>query len=730
MQTHDGSGPSRRRSMLDAAGAGLTFLLGLLTLVLILAAANARGATSTPPPEAGSDAAPLAAALLFRADGERLVTAPALKTEVMFTANALAARVKVRQTFRNDTTAWLEGVYVFPLPEDSAVDRLRMTIGGRTVEGEIREREEAREAYEQAAAAGQRASLVEQERPNIFTTSVANVGSGDEIAVEIEFQQKVLYRDGRFSLRFPMVVAPRYMPGEPYAASVSTVGWSPDTEAVPDASRITPPVAHPSAGPLNPVILAVNLDPGLPLAEVRSPSHEVTAAEDGNGRWRVELVATMAPADRDFVLEWTPAAGKEPRAALFAETLEEETYLLGMIVPPAAEPIAPTPRDVTFVIDTSGSMAGNSIAQAKAALGLALDRLTPEDRFNVIRFSDRTTRLYPRLHQADADGLRRARRFVDGLEADGGTEMLEALEAALDQPTAEGRLAQIVFLTDGAVGNELQLFETIAARLGSRRLFTIGIGSAPNGYFMRKAAEIGRGIFTYIGSEAEVASRLDALFRKLENPVLTDIAIAWPEGTSIVVLHPDPIPDLYAGEPVAFVAKLAGVPVKGKIVASGKAGGQPWRQALPLAAARSTDDIAQLWGRAEIEAEMDRLPLGDDPELVRAEVLAIALRHQLLSQYTSLVAIDPEPARPAGVALASAALPVNLPAGWRYEKVFGDPGLTRMLKARLHMDEAEAATLALPQTATPAPLHLMIGLLLLSAAGAILMLGRRYPVRA
>jgi Ca-activated chloride channel family protein len=221
------------------------------------------------------------AGLLFKSpQDDRLIVPSALSTEVEIHANGLVQRVRVLQKFRNDTAAWLEGVYVFPLPEDAAVDRLRLHIGARVIEGEIRERAEAKAAYEAAKQAGQRASLIEQERPNIFTTSVANVGPGDEIAVEIEYQDRVLYRDGRFSLRFPMVVAPRYVGGGPSPAlTVSTAPNATSSTVVPDADRITPPVLRPEDGPVNPVRLSVVLDPGLPIGAITSSSHTITVTK-------------------------------------------------------------------------------------------------------------------------------------------------------------------------------------------------------------------------------------------------------------------------------------------------------------------------------------------------------------------------------------------------------------------------------------------------------------------
>ena len=670
---------------------------------------------------------PSRAGLLFKSpQDERLIVPSALMTEVEIRANGLVQRVRVLQKFRNDTAAWLEGVYVFPLPEGAAVDRLRLHIGERTIEGEIRERTEAKAEYEAAKAAGQRASLVEQERPNIFTTSLANVGPGDEIAVEIEYQDRVLYRDGRFSLRFPMVVAPRYVGGgSGPALTVSTAPRSPEPIAVEDADRITPPVLRPEAGPVNPVQLTVLLEPGLPIETIASLSHEIAIEQDGSGALRIQLKGEVA-ADRDFLLGWSPKPGSEPQAALYTELLDGAPYLLGLVVPPAVRVAAPPPRDVVFILDTSGSMDGQSFLQAKAALASALDRLRPEDRFEVIRFSDDFSAMFGGFVQADPQMRAAARRKVAGFAAEGGTEIVPALDHALALPATQGRLFQILFLTDAAVGNETEVFDRIAAKLGERRLFTIGIGSAPNDYFMRKAAELGRGSFTYIASAQEVEATLAALFQKLEQPVLTDIAIAWPLAAKGVELFPAPLPDLYRGEPVAFTAKLpSGAPFEGSVEIAGTLAGRPWRAELALETARPTTGIAALWARAKIEAVGDQLRRGADPESVRAKIVEIALKHHLVSEHTSLVAVDPMPARPADARLVSASVPLNLPAGWRYESVFGDESLTQMIRAKLRDQEA---ALALPSTALGIDGRVLTGLMLLLAA-VVLAVAFRRPER-
>ncbi len=616
--------------------------------------------------------------------------ATTVSTEVSMKITAMLARVTVTQAFKNPGADWVEGVYVFPLPEDAALDHLRMKVGERVIEGVIREKAEARKSYEKAKSEGRKASLVEQERPNIFTNSVANIGPGETVRVTIEYQQSLRLDQGRFRIRFPLVVAPRFIPGMPLAADQRLqpsggTGWAFDTDQVPDASRITPPVVKPGAEPVNPVRLVAELDAGFPLARVESNYHAVDVIRGGEGRATVTL--ETIPANRDFELVWAPKAGRVPQAALFKEEKGDATYALLMLTPPTQAAERRLPRDVDFIIDTSGSMGGESIVQAKAALEMAIGRLEPEDRFNVIEFNSVTSSLFSTPQPADGPFKAKAKRWVRGLSANSGTVMAPALERALSGQHAPSRVHQVIFLTNGAVGNESALFRLIHGRLGNSRLFTIGIGSAPNSHFMSKAAQFGRGTFTYVGRIGEVKQKMTALFRKLETPVLTGIELQWPKGVNVEV-HPQRIPDLYAGEPLVVAAKL-NRPVGGDVILSGVQAGRGFRVSLPLAGGRQGEGIGVLWARRKIADLTDSIQEGADRDDVRRQVIAVALGHHLVSRHTSLVAIDRTPSRPATEALRSSAVPTNLPQGWQHDKVFG----------------------RFPQTATPAPIWLLGGLL-------------------
>ena len=677
----------------------------LASLVLLFGMELAPAAATPPARAMAVPARVTEGTLLWRTSQEATPEpAPLVETDVTIRVTGPVARAAVRQAFTNPSSEWAEGIYVFPLPEDAAVDHLRMRVGDRVIEGVIRERAAARATYEKARQDGTHASLVEQERPNVFTTSLANIPPAASIVVEIEYQHVVRYDDGRYHVRFPMVVAPRYMPGAPLSTPPTGTGWSPDTDEVPDASRISPPVRHPSQGPINPVRLTVDIDAGVPVQDVVSPYHHIRTVATASTRYEVTLADGPVPADRDFELVWR-AGTTTPAAAMFTESTGGDVFALLTVVPavPDATTTSRLPRELIFVIDTSGSMAGTSIEQARSALSLALGRLQPTDTFNVIEFNHRTDVLFPAARPADAANLQLAQRWVGALRANGGTEMLPALLAALDGREHPERVRQVIFLTDGAVGNEERLFAAIRERLGDSRLFTIGIGSAPNGHFMREAARHGRGTFTSIGSVTEVRAKMDALFRKIESPVLTDLRLEL--GGPAIEMFPDRLPDLYAGEPVVVALKTASPP--SHAVLHGRLGDAEWRQDIVLRTAAEHSGIAVQWARAKIAVLLDTPSTGVDAEATRTAVIDVALRHHLVTRHTSLVAVDVTPARPGDAALRTHALETNLPAGWQYEAVFGTG-----------------------QGATAATLHLVAGIIALIVAAAFYVVLRyeRVPV--
>jgi Ca-activated chloride channel family protein len=691
-----------------------TLLVSMLA-VLILNASPARGDQEGPP------LSEVQGGQMFLGEGSGYQPAVLQDSKVHFDISGMVATVTLQQTFRNDTDRWMEGVYAFPLPGGAAVRQLEMLIGERRIIGKIREKEAARREYQAAKKAGKKASLVEQQRPNMFTNRVANIGPGEEIVVRLEYVQAVSVEGDVFSLRFPTTITPRYIPGVPLrdlpqeeTVQVSpALGWALPTDQVLDADSISPyliPRPGSDAAPNNPMRISARLDMGMPLALVESPYHDI-ALSRSKGVYDIRLARDVAEMDRDFLLSWQPVSGAAPSAALFTEQVGGEHYGLLMVVPPAvAKKGASMPREIIFVVDTSGSMGGVSIKQARASLTRALQQLHPDDRFNIIQFSSSYRSLFRVAVPASRHNRERAREFVRQLNASGGTEMLPALGAAL-KPAAEAvdegeyqALRQVVFITDGAVGNEQALYEQIAAMLGDSRLFTVAIGSAPNSWFMRKAAQFGRGSHTHIGNLDEVEEKMDGLFQQLGRPAARDFKINWP---TAVDAWPERLPDLYLGQPLLVAVKFGATRPQGEVVVSADLGGHPWRRTLQLplpqemVSTSGHQGVASLWARKKIAALLDERVQGQSEESVRAKVLPLALAHQLLSPYTSFVAVEEIVSRPATEGLDASPLPNTRPKGQSPQQF------------------------AYPRTATSAPLNLWLGTLLLFVAMLVWVLRRQ-----
>ena len=599
------------------------------------------------------------------------IAATRIETAIHAEISGLATRVSVSQKFRNTGTEWLEGVYVFPLPEGAAVDRLRMHIGERFIEGEIRESEQAKQDYDAAKAAGKKASLVQQERANLFTASVANIGPDETVTVEIEYLETVHIDAGNFNLRFPVTLTPRYIPGTPLPGRKGS-GWSPDTTAVADASRITPPVVTDSTG--HRLEFSAEIAAGVPLEIIASRYHPIKVDRHGDN-YRISLTDSNTPMDHDLELVWKPVPDSVPRAMLFTETVADKRYALLMMLPPDVESAAPVSqqRELILVIDTSGSMHGTSIDQAKRSLLLALDGLTPRDRFNVIQFNSTTHTLFRETVVASAANIVTAKRYVSSLTANGGTEMYGAIQSALQVRSESAALRQVIFITDGSVGNEEALFSLIEQDLGNARLFTVGIGSAPNSWFMRKAAEAGRGTFTLIGALHEVSEKMGRLFRKIESPQLTDIEIQWPDGVTVDA-YPARVADLYRGEPVFVRARMDAAPrANDRVTIRGFSAHGAWDAELPVTSGAEHAGVGALWARARIEDLTDQERRGGDAERIRASITETALAHHLVSKHTSLIAIDKTPTRTANAKLSREQVPNLLPYGQSTTAIFGFP---------------------------------------------------------
>ena len=616
----------------------------------------------------------------------------ALDTQVEMAVSGLINRVTVKQIFNNIEQEWINAKYVFPLPDNAGVDCMELVIGERVVKGIIKPKQQAKQAFERAKQQGKQASLVSQQRSNIFTTQLANIGPQQQIVVEITYLETVSYQDGMFSLRFPLVVAPRYRPDFQRGEFAQ-------------AQQIVVPMLNQTQHqlPSHKVSLNIHIDSGFGLTQLSSLYHDIQ--QHNQGRLTHVVLQGKVPLDRDFVLQWQTDVGDEVAGAIFYQTgqthllsvednaeVSDDIYAMALLLPPSLEHKSQhhINRELIFVIDTSGSMAGESIKQAKRALDLALTTLKPMDSFNIIDFNSSVQSLFIQAQAANAANLVKARRYVAALDADGGTEMAPALDKALgstiNHVQQQSKLRQVIFLTDGAVSNEAQLFEQIAHQLQHSRLFTVGIGSAPNSHFMKRAASIGRGTFTYIGKSAEVEQQMTQLIDKISQPVLTDVELYHLDG-SIPEYWPANIEDVYQRSPIAISFKVPAEQLQ-PVIISGKINGQYWQTQLDLTTADAATGLDLVWANAKISA----LELSQDSanrHRVEQQIAALALQYHLVSSATSLLAVDVTPVNAHYGDKGEYQLGQLVPAGWQINTI--QQGF-------------------LPQTATASRLWLLAGL--------------------
>lgn len=566
-----------------------------------------------------------------------------MNTEIELDVNGLLADMVMTQQFSNTSTNWLEGIYLFPLPKNAAVHSMTIQVGERTIIGEIKTRDDAKETYEVAKSAGQVASLVEQQRPNMFTARVANIAPGDLISVRLEIMLPVSFEDAHFQLILPTTFTPRYVNAE-----------------TPDALNVTGPVAHQSEIRAPVVNLYARIKPLDSIASVSSPTH--------NMEYNDNLVSiNNAAMDRDLILRWPLPTTASPLATVFTTEFADSRYMQLMLPPPSdSSQIRQTNRELVLVIDKSGSMAGDPIRAAKRAVLSALDGLEPSDHFNILAFDDQTTLLFRKSQIASDDNIKDANQFIRKLHADGGTEMQDAIRFALKSDNPD-RLRQIVFVTDGSVGYEDALLRTIHRDINNSRLFTVGIGSAPNRFFLEKAAEVGRGTSLSIMNISEVHQQIATLLGKLENPVLTQLDIQFAGGKA--EYYPKPIPDLYQDQPLMLVAKIDDTVTE--LTINGWQADEPWTQhfSIPESADSNVASIARHWARKKISHLEDDQRHANNQDKNQSAITQTALRFSLASQYTSFVGVEQTPVRPASDTLGQAQIASLMPAGAAMESV-------------------------------------------------------------
>lgn len=605
-------------------------------------------------------------------DGEVILEFPLKHTSVYAQISGFLAQVEVKQHFHNPHKEKIEAVYVFPLPENSAVNEMIMVVGTRNIYGEIHKRIEARQIYEQAKAAGKRTALLEQERPNIFTQSVANIQPGEEIVITIRYVQALKYDRGVYRYVFPMVVGPRFIPGAP--TGKKGTGWAEDTNDVPDASRITPPVLKPGRRSGHDISLTVVLDAGLSIEDLNSKSHDIELTDEDVGKATVSIMQQDTIPNKDFILEYRVAEDK-PRSAYLTHFSQQGGYLL-LMIQPSLESVTQNlePKEIFFVVDCSGSMSGYPIQKVKEAMYHCIQGISPDDTFQIIRFSSNASAFSPKPVPATRLHKDEALDYIQALHGSGGTMMIEGIKACLDYPKNPERQRIVFFMTDGFIGNDSQILAAVKEKVGTTRLFSFGVGSSPNRSLLERMAELGRGTAQYIRQDQDAQPVITDMLSRISKPYLTDVQINW-AGLSVTDVFPNPIPDLYSAQPLILFARYD-VAGQAGITLTGTINGQPYEEQVWIALPNWNPDngsLASVWAREKIKYLMLK-QLGGRIKGIEEEVTNLALEYNLMSQYTSFVAVDEVIPEGSDTTLPrTIAIPVPMPDGVSFTGVFGPP---------------------------------------------------------
>lgn len=601
---------------------------------------------------------------------------PLEHTSVVIDVSGNLQRATVRQVYGNPYDEVIVAVYTFPLPQSAAVDRMNMWIGDRLIEGNIHERYLAQQIYNEAIEAGQTASLLEQERPNIFTQTVGNILPGDSIVIEISYVAPVEYDDGEYEIVFPMVVGPRFVPAGNFVRRIFDL-YEVST-SVEDADRITPPIVPEGTRTGYDIEVTVNLNPGVAIQGYESLNHEIDTRLNWNGTVTLTLENEDEIPNRDFVLRYTTAADRI-QSGVIAHNGEMGGHFMLILQPDADIDIDEiTPKEMFFVVDCSGSMGGQPMDVAKETVRQFVRGMNPNDSFQIMRFSETASSMSRAPLSNTEENVEQGIQYINDMYGTGGTMMIEGIRSAIGYPEDPERMRFVIFLTDGFIGNEAEILGELQRTLGENtRLFSIGVGSSPNRYIIEGLAEEGRGHAYYVGLNEDPDESVAAIYDKINDPYLVGIDIDWGD-LDVHDIYPSRIPDLYAGEPLVIVGQYNGSGTE-TISLSGTVAGQRWGQELSVTLPSSEEEndvIATLWARKKIhDLTRDMYDsygyLSGDQDIID-EITDTALDYQIMSEYTSFVAVseevrtDPDSGEPVTVQV-----PVNMPDGVSYDGIFG-----------------------------------------------------------
>ncbi|MEG4318237.1 MULTISPECIES: VIT domain-containing protein [unclassified Microcoleus] len=624
---------------------------------------------------------------------------PLKRTEVKAKIAGNISRVEVVQKFENPFPESLEAVYVFPLPDEAAVDDMEIKIGDRTIKADIKRRDEALKIYQKAREQGRTAGLLEQERSNIFTQSLANIKPGEKIEVTIRYTESLKFAGGDYEFVFPTVVGPRYISGNTTPPNPPGLRGG-DAPSPPEArggqggvntdpTRINPPVLFPGTRSGHDIAVSVEIDAGVAIGDVRSTSHQITTNRSGN-IVQVQLANSDTIPNKDLILRYR-VAGENTRATVLTQSDQRGGHFANYLIPALNYKTNEiVPKDVVFLMDTSGSQQGEPLVKSQELMRRFIQGLNPNDTFTIIDFANTAQALSTTPLANTAENRQLAINYIDKLQANGGTELLNGIQAVMNFPAAAtGRLRSIVLITDGYIGNENEVLALVQRSLKpGNRLYSFGVGSSVNRFLLNRLAQVGRGTSQVIRQDEPSASAAEKFFRQINSPVLTNIQISWEGVGEKPEIYPIAPPDLFASQPLVLFGKK-GDRTNGKLRIRGtQAGGKAYEQILPVnfaqsgggrqrestsVAATATDfgnpAVAQLWGRSRIQDLMNQMFGGETKSLVEA-VTNTALTYHLLSEYTAFVAVSSEVRVEPDGSRRRVQVPVELPQGVSYDGIF------------------------------------------------------------
>lgn len=665
-----------------------TLLLGTFAQAQVARPTGRRPVFPSPPgkPSRPSIATPPLGLSILNDKGEVQSICPLENTEVRSDIAGQMARVVVTQNFSNPSKTPIEALYTFPLPHDAAVDGMTFKIGARRIVGQIKKREEAAQIYQQAKANGQNAALLDQERPNIFTQRVANIIPGQKISVEISFTQPIVYRAGKYEWEFPTVVGPRFV-----------------TPATPDAEKITPPITPKGTKAGHDLTMQVHLQSAVPLGDITSALHPIVVNKQGDSEAQISLKDGATLPNKDFILRYAPRDNKLQTGLVVRSDGKGGGWFQLVVQPPMDAPKAQiAPKEMVFVIDQTGSQSGAPIEKAKETMRYCIGNLNPGDTFQLLGFTTTVFPCFPKPVEATPANIQKALNYLKPLQGAGGTDILKATDFALKIPDDVNRPRIVCFMTDGYVGDEADILSYIRQHRKSVRMFPFGVGNSVNRHLIDGMAREGRGVPEYALLNEDGQKLAARFYDRVANPVLLDVKTDW-QGLPTAEVFPKVVPDVFESTPVVLTGRFTR-PVAGDLIVSGRSAGKPWSQRVYVdfskADSKDGEGLPSAWARQKIEDLSNTSPnqqiSGETSKELKEQITKVALDYNLMSPYTSFVAVEPTIVNVGGQQ-KTVEVPVEMADGVSYEGIFGAE------KAKLGLPGGTTLYMARRSIALPSP---------------------------